>query len=78
MSAEILLSEIEREQRYEVVGFKGGGTEYEAKLHRLGFVEGTEVSLVPAQRHDPMIVRIRGSRIALRTTEAGCVVVKLK
>jgi ferrous iron transport protein A len=36
----------------------------------MGFVEGTPVQLAPVELADPIIIEIRGSRIALRRQEA--------
>ena len=42
----------------------------------MGFVEGTPVELAPVKLSDPMVIQIRGSRIALRKSEAQQVLVK--
>jgi len=42
----------------------------------MGFVKGTPVELAPVKLSDPMIVQIRGSRIALRKNEAEGILVK--
>ena len=42
----------------------------------MGFVKGTPLELAPVKLSDPMVVQIRGSRIALRKNEAKEVIVK--
>jgi len=42
----------------------------------MGFVEGTPLRLAPVALKDPMVVEIRGSRIALRRMEAKQVYVE--
>lgn len=59
-----------RQKKYQVSGFTNSSADYAEKLHKMGFVEGTPVSLAPVNLSDPMVVQIRGSRIALRKNEA--------
>ena len=42
----------------------------------MGFVEGTPVELAPVNVSDPMVIQIRGSRIALRKSEAQQILVQ--
>lgn len=76
MAASRNLTEIQRDKVYKVEGFVNSSTEYADKLHKMGFVEGTPVELAPVKLSDPMIVQIRGSRIALRKNEARQILVK--
>ena len=66
----IHLAEISKGISYEVVGFEPENSPYAEKLYKMGFVKGTPVELAPVAMSDPMIVQIRGSRIALRKNEA--------
>ena len=75
MAASRNLTEIQRDKTYKVEGFVNSTTEYADKLHKMGFVEGTPVELAPVKLSDPMIVQIRGSRIALRKNEARQILV---
>lgn len=70
------LAEIYRDKRYQVAGFLNNSTDYAEKLHKMGFVEGTPVELAPVKLSDPMVIQIRGSRIALRKSEAEQILVK--
>ncbi len=66
MSRSTNLTEIRRDKIYQVAGFVDNSTDYAKKLHKMGFVEGTPVELAPVKLSDPMVIQIRGSRIALR------------
>ena len=48
----------------------GGGYQVRARLASLGFVPGTEVTMVQNWGHGPLIVELRGTRIALGRREA--------
>lgn len=72
----IHLADISRGISYEVVGFELENSPYAEKLYKMGFVKGTPVELAPVELSDPMIVQIRGSRIALRKNEAQGILVK--
>ena len=69
------LTEIRRDKSYKVAGFVNNSTDYAEKLYKMGFVEGTPVELAPVKLSDPMVIQIRGSRIALRKSEAQQVLV---
>lgn len=52
----------------------------EKRLLEMGFVEGAPIMVLheaPFTR-DPIIIRLRNMRIALRRNEAGCVLVQLE
>jgi ferrous iron transport protein A len=70
------LTEISRDKTYQVAGFVNNSTDYAEKLYKMGFVEGTPVELAPVNLSDPMVIQIRGSRIALRKSEAQQILVK--
>ena len=70
------LTEISREKNYQVTGFVDDSTDYAEKLHKMGFVGGTPVELAPVKLSDPMVIQIRGSRIALRKREAQQILVQ--
>lgn len=76
MSKSIYLTEIQRDKTYQVAGFTNSASEYAKKLYRMGFVEGTPVELAPVKISDPMVIQIRGSRIALRKNEAQQILVQ--
>lgn len=64
------LTEIQKDKMYKVAGFVDNSTDYAEKLYKMGFIEGTPVELAPVKLSDPMVIQIRGSRIALRKSEA--------
>lgn len=70
------ITEMTRGRMYEVVGFVNRSTDYAEKLNKMGFVEGTPVELAPVKLTDPMVFQIRGSRIALRKSEAQQILVQ--
>lgn len=61
---------------YQVAGFDSKSEDYVNKLYKMGFVEGTPVELASVKNADPIVVQIRGSRIALRKNEAHQVLVE--
>ena len=71
------LTEISRDKMYQVAGFVDNSTDYAEKLYKMGFVEGTPIELAPVKLSDPMVIQIRGSRIALRKSEAQQILVKV-
>jgi ferrous iron transport protein A len=76
MSKSTNLTEIKRDRMYQVAGFIDSSTDYAEKLYKMGFVEGTPVELAPVKLSDPMVIQIRGSRIALRRSEAQQILVQ--
>ncbi len=76
MAMDRSLANICKGQSYRVLGFTDDANDYAEKLHKMGFVEGTPVELAPVKLLDPIVVQIRGSRIALRKKEAQQVLVK--
>ncbi len=76
MAKRVNLTEITRDKTYQVAGFVNNSTDYAEKLYKMGFVEGTPVELAPVKISDPLVIQIRGSRIALRKSEAQQILVK--
>lgn len=76
MTKNINLSQILKGRSYAVLGFETETSEYSQKLRKMGFVEGTKITLAPIKISDPMIFEIRGSRVALRKDEADQVKVE--
>ena len=76
MTKNINLSNILTGRTYNVLGFESEASEYSQKLRKMGFVEGTKITLAPIKISDPMIFEIRGSRVALRKNEADQVKVE--
>ena len=70
------LADMQRNRRYRVTGFNETVFGYTDKLFKMGFVEGTPVQLAPVAMIDPIVVELRGSRVALRKSEAQQVHVK--
>jgi ferrous iron transport protein A len=70
MSRTIKLKDICKGKAYQVSGFVDTSSDYAEKLIKMGFVIGTPIRLAPVKLSDPMVVQIRGSRIALRKKEA--------
>jgi len=75
MSRILSLDKIRKGRCYKVSGFETENSKYAEKLYKMGFVKGTPVELAPVRLTDPMVVQIRGSRIALRRNEAREVLV---
>ncbi len=76
MSTVLDLTSMLTSKTYTVSGFTDETTEYARKLHKMGFIPGTAVRLAPVKMSDPLIVQIRGSRVALRKKEAQQVLIK--
>ncbi len=54
----------------------GPGKGINARLSALGFTPGAEISMIQNYQHGPLVVTIRGSRIALGRNEARKILVK--
>ena len=76
MKSSLNLANIAANKFYEIEGFDEGPISYAEKLYKMGFIKGTPVQLAPVKMSDPMIIQIRGSRIALRKKEAELILVK--
>lgn len=70
------LTDINQGKSYLIAGFENGESDYSIKLHKMGFVQGTPIELAPVKISDPIVFEIRGSRIALRKTEAKEILVE--
>ena len=76
MSKVIPLARMRVGVSYVMYGFEFATSDYAEKLHKMGFVKGTPVELAPVQLKDPIVIQIRGSRVALRKSEAQRVLVE--
>ena len=76
MICTLSLATMLQDKSYRVVGFQNDATDYAEKLLKMGFVAGTPVALAPTGQKDPLVVNIRGSRIALRRAEAQEIIVE--
>ena len=76
MIGTLTLAAMLQDKSYRVVGFHNDATDYAEKLLKMGFVTGTPVALAPTGLKDPLVVSIRGSRIALRKAEAQEILVE--
>lgn len=70
------LDQVLQGKTYQIAGFENSESPYIEKLYKMGFVEGTPLQLAPVELKDPMVIELRGSRIALRREEANQVLVK--
>lgn len=77
MTRQINLSNIKPGNAYQILGFENNSSDYAEKLYKMGFVEGTPVELAPVNLTDPMVIDIRGSRVALRRKEAEEILVEV-
>ena len=76
MARRMKLTEILKGGLYQVFGFEGSESHYSEKLYKMGFVKGTPIGLAPVSINDPLVVQIRGSRVALRKKEASQIIVE--
>ncbi len=76
MARRMKLTEILKGGLYQVFGFEGRESDYSEKLNKMGFVKGTPIGLAPVSIVDPLVVQIRGSRVALRKEEASQIIVE--
>lgn len=70
------LAELQQGRKYIISGFREETSPYAEKLFKMGFIEGTPVQLAPVAISDPIVIEVRGSRIALRKNEAEQVQVR--
>lgn len=76
MAKTIKLTGMTLGKSYQVSGFTEETSEYAIKLNKMGFISGTNIALAPVKMSDPLIVQIRGSRVALRKKEAQQILVE--
>lgn len=76
MGRSLNLAEINQGTVYRIAGFLNDSSAYSEKLYKMGFVVGTKVELAPVKTSDPIVLQIRGSRVALRKQEAREVLVE--
>jgi ferrous iron transport protein A len=74
--AKINLTEAVKGISYRISGFTDQESDYSDKLSKMGFITGTPIELAPVAISDPMVIQIRGSRIALRRQEAKEILVE--
>ena len=76
MSRIINLANIQKGKSYRISDLRKLSSTYREKLIKMGFVSGTPIERASVQLQDPIILQIRGSRIALRKKEAQQILVK--
>ena len=76
MTRKINLAGMSKGKLYEVEEIESNASAYTEKLYKMGFVKGTPITLAPVKISDPIVVQIRGSRIALRKKAAQRILVK--
>lgn len=76
MNKKVSLVEMLRTKIYRIAGFRKTSPDYAEKLSKMGFTLGTPVTFAPVKISDPIVVQIRGSRIALRKKEAQAILVE--
>jgi ferrous iron transport protein A len=54
----------------------GGGHHFVSRLASLGFTPGTRLRVIQNYGHGPIIVSLRGTRVALGRGEAGKILVE--
>lgn len=72
---EIPLNTLEKGERAFVYLLSGGRT-VTNRLVSLGFTPGVELDMVQNYRHGPLIVALRGTRVALGRGEAAKILVR--
>lgn len=73
------LRELKRRQKARISGFRTENTELETRLREIGFAEGDKVELmhVGLFGRNPITVKLNGTLIAMRKTEAAAVSIEL-
>ena len=72
---EVSLSELKAGENATVVTFQGGRSVVN-RLTSLGFTPGVQVDMVQNYGHGPLIVTVRGTRVALGRGEAAKLIVE--
>lgn len=70
-----LLSEMTVGEAANIVFFKGGRT-INNRLTSLGFTPGVHINMIQNYGHGPLIVTVRGTRVALGRGEAANIIVE--
>ena len=70
-----LLSEMTVGEAAKIVVFKGGRT-INNRLASLGFTPGVHINMTQNYGHGPLIVTVRGTRVALGRGEAANIIVE--
>jgi ferrous iron transport protein A len=76
MMSQCRLADTDVSKIYRIQGFEDSSSAYADKLRRMGFTAGTTVEHVQGASHDPQVFFVRGSRVALRKSEAKQVFVE--
>ncbi|MBN1305027.1 MAG: ferrous iron transport protein A [Anaerolineales bacterium] len=71
----LLMSELSTGEHATVLNFKGGRA-VNNRLTSLGFTPGVEINMIQNYGHGPLIVTVRGARVALGRGEAQKIVVQ--
>jgi ferrous iron transport protein A len=71
------LSDMEVGEEATILDFHGGRV-FNNRLASLGFTPGVKVNMIQNYRHGPLIVTVRGTRVALGRFEAARIIVDRK
>ena len=71
----LLMSELPAGEHATVLNFKGGRA-VNNRLTSLGFTPGVEINMTQNYGHGPLIVTVRGTRVALGRGEAQKIIVQ--
>jgi ferrous iron transport protein A len=71
----ISLSDMETGEEATILSFEGGRT-VNNRLASLGFTPGVNVNMTQNYGHGPLIVTVRGTRVALGRGEAAKIIVE--
>ncbi len=75
--AEIRLRDMKKNQSGEIIAIKAGG-EMGRRMREMGLVPGTVVTIQGrAPLYDPVALRVMGSTLTLRNSEADHIVVRI-
>ena len=74
-TSQLSLAELPVNEHATILSFSGGHVEIR-RLASLGFTPGAEVDMTQNYGHGPLIVTVRGTRVALGRGEAAHIVVE--
>lgn len=72
---QVTLSDMTAGEEGVIIDFRGGRT-VNNRLASLGFTPGVRVGMIQNYRHGPLIVVVRGTRVALGRGEATKIIVQ--
>ena len=75
MSTRKILTDLIKGEQATVLSFKGGRAVYN-RLTSLGFTPGAQINVIQNYGRGPLIVTVRGSRVALGRGEAQKIIVQ--